>query len=356
LFFAPSCADRIGIYDLSSGTFGGLAIREAESSRHLKFHTVFAHKEYVFFFGFSYPAIIKLNTVTWRMTYISDWIEPLKRFTVNDDKLYLGAGCVNGNSVVLPAQSANAVVCFDMETCVSSIWEIPSRNSGYDDICYDGEHYWLASRHSRGSVIKWNPAKGVTELDIPGGWADGDYWTVCYAGGYAWYLPMPGNTAFKVNTTSDEIETAEPFMPECLIRSNEGNPTAANYYFAPKALDNVIYAHTGKSNTRISYNANTGERREEKIIVSAEDRKKIISDTMLNHGDKASIRTIKDCVFTESETFTLHDFLDRLMNGSEETWNKIKEAQTAVCLENIANADGTAGQKIYDELKRTILG
>lgn len=355
IFVASSCEDSITVYDKKSAQLIQIALNRMNNPQNFKFYATHSYNEYVYLFGFSYPAIIKLNAITLEVEYITDWVKPLCKQTTNADNLFLGAGFVIDKEVILPAQSANSILVFNMESCASRIIAVPSKNSGYVKICFDGENYWLSARHSGGTVVKWHPERGVTEIEIPNGWVDGDYWNICCANGYAWYFPTLGNTAFKVNVDTHEVEIAEPFMPECRLRSSNGDNKTANYLMA-LAEGDIIYAHTGTSNMRILYNTKTGERREEAIVISAKDSKKITNDMVLNHCNKESMKSMNDCIFRESATFTLGDFIDQVVNGSEEIWNKVKETQLEVCRENIANADGTAGQKIYGEIKRMILG
>jgi hypothetical protein len=362
LYFAPFYANCIGTYDLKSCLFDKLAIKNLNSPRNHKCYTLCAYGSCVYIFGLTYPSIIKLNTDTKQMTYISDWITPLKKLRTNDDNYFFSAVSVRGNEAVLSTLSANAAVIFNMDTCRSKIIEIPSKNNGYQDICFDGEYYWLAARYSGGTIVKWHPERGVVEIPVPNGWADSDYWYVCYANGYAWYFPIHGNTAFKVNTTTDGVEIAEPFMPERRFgNENKTSQTASHNYYMAYAAGGIVYAHTSRSNTLIAYNTVTGERREEAIAISAEDRHKLVNDTVLRYCNKDLLQSMGDCVFMEcvfmeSETFTLNDFLDRLSDGSKETWDKVKETQIELCRENITNADGSAGKAIYEEVKRIILG
>jgi hypothetical protein len=355
LFLAPQTADFIGVYDMESSQFGRIALEDMCAPGRYKFHEVATYGEYVYMFGFAYPAIIRINARTQEITYITDWVGPLQEQKINEDGLWLGDGHVCGKEIVLPAESANAALVFDMDSCQSKIIPIPSKNSGYVKICFDGDSYWLSARHSGGTAVKWHPVKGTEEIEIPDGWADGDYWNMCYANGFAWYFPTLGNTAFKVDTATDRAETAEPFMPECRLRESKGADQLANYIVA-YADGDIIYAHTGVSNTHISYNTKTGERREEAIAISAGDRKRVVDDIVLRRCDRDMVRSMYDCVFGESTVFALEDFIGQLTAGSGEVWESAKKIQIETCRENIANADGTAGQKIYDDIRRTVLG
>jgi len=355
IFIASSSDDSITVFNKNTYQLTKLALKAMKNPRAYRFRMACSCSEFVYMFGFSYPAIIKINSITLEVEYITDWLNSLCKQPANTDNLFLGVGCVIDNEVILPAQSANSILFFDMESCTSRIFAVPSKNSGYVSICFDGDSYWLSARHSGGTVVKWHPERGATEIEIPNGWADGDYWNLCYSNGYAWYFPTLGNTAFKVNVETHEVEVAEPFMQECRLRTSSGDANAVNYIMA-RAEGDVIYAHTGESNTHISYNTKTGERREEAIVISAEDSKKIINDTVQSHCNRDLMKSLNDCIFRESSTFSLEDYIDQVVNGPEEIWDKVKEIQLEVCRANITNSDGTAGQKIYDEVKRMVLG
>ena len=354
LFMAPSTSKDIGVYDLHSDKLSSIAIRDFTGNILHRFHECFAYKDNVFFFGVAYPAILKLDTITENITYITDWVSPLEKLKINNDNLFFGSGCVNGHEVILSAQSANAVLIFDMDDGTSNIVAVPSENKGYDDICFDGEYYWLAARHSGGTIVKWSPEKGAVEIPVPNGWAEGSYWVVCYANGYVWYFPSRGKFVFKVNVTTHEMEIAEEFMPECRLREQKGDMKTANYFMV-RAVGNVIYAHTGTSHTYIKYNTETGERREERITISREIREKLADDIESTHCDADALCTVVDCMFRESDVFNLNDFVERIVNSPQGMQEKLREAQIRVCRANIINSDGTAGQKIYDELKKLVL-
>ncbi|MCL2078864.1 MAG: WD40 repeat domain-containing protein [Oscillospiraceae bacterium] len=354
LYFAPSCADYIGVYDKKNDSFETLCFADLGSARNNKFSFAYVYGNNIFFCGFTYPAIIRLDTTTGALSHYSDYVPKVSSLDTNNKKLFFDAGCADGNKIYLPVYSANAVVAFDMDTYKSTVIEIPSKNNGYDDICFDGDYFWIASSHSEGTVIKWHPEKGATEIEIPNEWAIGDYWSVNCVNGYAWFLPCYGDAAFKINTITNEVEIAEPFIHPCRPKANEKDKTFA-YYFRKSVVNNTIYAHTGTGNTHISYNTATGDLRETKIIINDEDREKILFDTVLSHRGNNSPNSMSDCMFRETTAFSLDDFMNQLPNDQMKTSKKINEMQAEGCRKGIANENGTAGQKIYEEFRKVAL-
>ena len=106
--------------------------------------------------------------------------------------------------MVLPAQSANALVIFNMASCTAKVIEIPSKYRGYHDICYDVRSYWLSPRYSGGTAVKWDHADGCNEIPVPDGWMEEDYGFLSYANGYVWNFLWFGSAVFKINVANNE--------------------------------------------------------------------------------------------------------------------------------------------------------
>jgi hypothetical protein len=356
LYFAPDSADAIAVYDKETGVFSSIGIKDLGNKHYYRygFSTAYANGSDVFFFGRVYPAIIKLDTVTGICEYYSDYITRLNRMKIDSRIGYLGHGFANGSDMVLPVIDANAIVVFDMANCSAKVIEVPSKHKGYLDICYDGEGYWLAPNHSGGTVVRWNPTDGCSEMPVPDGWADGDYWWTCFAAGHVWYFSLITATAYKVNTASNEIEVAEPFVTG-LCQSDKSKKAKVATFYKPYAYGSKIRVCRGKSNTLISYDADTGERREERILLTDENRNRLIALCIQDRLKSKSIDSIADCVFHDTTVFTLADYIEMLLNAPAETLDGIKETQLGVCRNTISNQNGTAGIEIYSEMKRQAL-
>ncbi|MCL2539055.1 MAG: hypothetical protein FWE66_01820, partial [Oscillospiraceae bacterium] len=127
LFFAPSIADEIAVYDIKTGKFIKIGLVEpecmADNTGRSKFTRAVMYNNSVFLIGFTYPAIVRLNTDNYEISYYDDWVETLDDVTDGEND-YFNHYCVTGNLLALPARSTNSVVIFDMQTLVSKTYKV----------------------------------------------------------------------------------------------------------------------------------------------------------------------------------------------------------------------------------------
>jgi len=355
LYFAPSGSNNIGVFDLSTGQFDSIRFEGSSSPFNHKFSYACTFGANVFFFGTSSPEIIKLDTNNGSFSYYSDHILPLKKLQCNSDGVYLGIGFAIERQVFLPAQSANALVVFDMENCTTDIISIPSQHRGYSSICFDGESFWLAPRRSGGTIVKWNKTDGVTELKVPNDWADGSFWTVCFASGRVWYFPTTSGTAFVVNPATNEIELSEAFSEECLLRTKETTAPSIVTFYIPQVLKDSILVHKGLSNTLVQYYPLTAKTREERIVLSPEYRRSL-NDFFLSTYKNDSYKTSwVGRAFAENACFSVSDYLDAMHSFPEAVSNETGFKQIAEQKKDTIHKDGMSGLAILNEIKRLSL-
>jgi hypothetical protein len=362
LYIAPRLSNEILIYNISSDEFKRISIlNQPYQSKFAyniiqKFCMAISYGDYVFFIGYSYPAIVRLNINNNSIDYFTDWISPLEEIMQSSDGVYFLNGYITGEKLLLPACNANAVVEFEMDTCVSKIYEVGIKNNSYRDICFDGCDYWILPRRSS-YVIKWNPKTDTYKEynTFPEGFISGkvSFFNIHFLNGYVYLIPYHANMAIKINVKTDEISIAEPFQSECEIECEQSN--IFNYLTSINVGDKV-YAFTGKTHRLIGYDCKTGERREEEILFPESEIIKMNEKSPdLFYKPVSSCMNPNDCIFHEGGFLKLQGFIQYTIHDSEEK-AALSEKQIELRKSVTANPDGTAGAKIYNHVKRAVLG
>lgn len=169
LVFVPFSAQRIAVYEKKTGAFIYIPLEKQEMGGEIpyreeaKFYAGVRYKHWVYMFGYTYPAILRLNMETRRVEYFKDWFhDPALRFTFRKDGCFHTGKIVQQNTVLLPFLNADAVLEWNLETCRWHIYPVGKNNSGFMGIVSDGTWYWLVPRR-KGPVLKWDKAAGLTE-------------------------------------------------------------------------------------------------------------------------------------------------------------------------------------------------
>lgn len=349
LYFAPCTSNEIGVFDLNTEQFEKIPFRnplqhkKTASDLYAKFAAVSTCKKWVYFVGSYYPAILRYDTVTGEINYFDDWLEPLTKLLHKENFPYLSSCSVAGSVLLAASANANAVVEFDMESCVSTVHEVGSKENFYSGICFDGNSYWLAPYHG-GAVVKWDPRTlAWTEYD---GYPPDillkqfSFAHIGYAAGYVWLLPANANMALKINVSSGVMEQADEFLKE---------DDYARIHFEYVTPDGrKIYTHSLKKICFTEHDSIISLSNEHHSSVSNEDNLLKTLDKLRN---KALFPTAKQGFFYEHGFCTLRDFLDNL-GGSNQSTASSRQAELQKC--QIAKGNVTAGKAIYEYCKNEV--
>lgn len=359
LYFAPGSANEIGVFDILTNALFKIPI-EIPQTLHktkyfpeAKFFASVQYKKWIFFVACSYPAFIRYDLETQELKYYSDWVEKLEKYSsTTEDVFFRQQACVRGNQFVIAACNSNAVVVFDMDDCVSQVFEVGSKGCRYSGICYDGETYWLSPR-GVGPVVNWDPKKlvFVEYHDFPLDYnpVGLSFWNINYAGGYVWLFPNRANLALKIDVPSKIMSVADVFQQECAFNASEGWSLQENYIMS-HSDGNKLYAHTGKSNQFMEYEVDRDRMEYHNIIIDSRGYRLIKSSLCKKAAD--DVHNLADCVYQEDNENTLEDFLDYISTRPYYDYMKpVLEKQQRLIKENFNNSDGTAGVKILRTMK-----
>ena len=369
LYFSPLSAERITIFDMKNGTFHMIPFDEPPTytsgnyNKGAKFISVVSYKSWLFFIGCSYPAIIRMNASTGELDYFSDWINKITRYVTHPDDPYWAMGfCVIENHLFLTSLCANVIMDFDMDTCSSKIHQVGSKGNCYSAICYDGKEFWLSPKNDT-PVVSWNPENNhfvehnITLDDYVG--CDSSFWTICSTNNKIWLFPFYSNKAICIDKdVESRVVAAEAFQEAYSVKTNYSPKTGLGSYIMAKAIGDVIYAHTGRDNKFIAFNTANNERREEHIMLSEEQSIQLNQLGSLSYLEKAKYcGTHLDCIFNETPLTDLESYLDYVVNMSKSMENDSLSCKQMELFKNtIINADGTAGEAIFNYAKKLMLG
>ncbi len=367
MYFAPGIADSIAVYDMKDNTFSQIAIAKHKETKGLKyfsvskFSNVIVYKKAVFFVASSYPAIIRLDSISGEMEYITDWVPVVTGMTNDmDDLFFADKLVVQDNCIVVASCCSNAVVRFNMDTFTSTIYSVGSSSNRYSGICYDGVDYWLSPR-SNGPVVRWNMSTNqLSEYgDYPDGYSAGEFSFrgIIYAEQHVWLFPIYANMCIKICIDTGEMTIAEDFQSACLDGDIGPVSNDHNYVFASTDSHDKILAYAGKRGTLIAYDPKTGVRREDVVMFKMNSS---LSKTLFNASDITS-DDLNDFNYYESPFMNppfmnLCDFLDHVVNPDHAEISDIRgQRQVELRGREIAHSDGKAGEAIFAYLRGKVL-
>lgn len=167
IIIVPLLAKKIWVYSLESREWKSVDIEKCRVyGRGTYFRHAIQHKNSLFFIGGHYPAIVKMDLPSCRLTYLK---EPFLRYTESEEsgELYFRGDFVyKEDTLYLASGRDNAVLIYNLDTQTYKWLEIGKKENRYSGIMWDGKHYWLSPRKNT-SIIKWDGCDSVTEYEIP---------------------------------------------------------------------------------------------------------------------------------------------------------------------------------------------
>jgi hypothetical protein len=168
LVLVPFNAEKIWIYDLSEGSWHGIALGEI-GKKPYKFLGAAVYDEYVYMLGYHYLGIIRLNIHTSTIEIIK---LPYKE--CGDGLFFID--CIKKDEwLYTPVMLENKVLKLNLGTGEYKMISVGDSKNRYVGIGWDGEWFWLPPRRN-GSYVLWDGADQVREYALPGEFTAGhDY-------------------------------------------------------------------------------------------------------------------------------------------------------------------------------------
>lgn len=268
LVFAPGMAKRIAVYDLEYGTITYIPLKPLEeqpkeSQDEIKFWNTFRYRSCVYLFGYSYPAIIKINMRTMKVQYITDWLEEIEEsIDVGDNNGYFADGIViSGDLAVIPVGCMRAVLELNLKTGHVKLRKLKVSMNGVGGISsINGEDVWLVGRGGKANRVScWNQKtdyiKEFMLADVDENLADPFYAPICTKD-QVFLMPMSGPCIYEI-----KIDTGEVNKSDILKRQFRDNRVPLPWWktMAPKLNGDRMFFLTCDDTRWQEYNVITGE-------------------------------------------------------------------------------------------------
>jgi hypothetical protein len=368
LYLSPFWAADIVKYDLETGTLTGIPCPYEPGLEvdKLFFHGV-AYGDFIFYTPSTIPAFMRFNTLTNEVDFYSDWLTPLmEQIKEKNEAFYRSIGgdsetdwlaplkemneqrqkvlflepAITGSTIWMASCGTNAVVEFNMESCRHRIHEINQNGwgsgcgYGYSGICFDGEHFWLTPYHNT-QLVKWNPLTGVTasfdDLFLEDNIVGIPFCAPIYHLGKIWLLPREAKHAVTIDIRTGQSNLIPEYETDC--RETDGQPIWK--YLWAQLLGDTIYTYNPHRGMLVEYNFVTHTLRRKTIDYPKE---------ALKHKDMIALEALnrEEKTYYEGEDYCLADYLNFLSQRRSPGRQEKNPYQ------------GTAGQAIYDYVKRAV--
>lgn len=155
LFFVPSRASNIFIYNLKNGVFSKIRLNnEYQNHKYYKenhkFESSFLIGNNIYMFGCTFPAIVKLNMDTLEVIYIDIGIEG------DFSKGFFYKGTIKENIIWCACMSFPVVLRFDTSDDSIKAINIETSNSGFSSIAFIDDCAYITGRgNNANAVVKY---------------------------------------------------------------------------------------------------------------------------------------------------------------------------------------------------------
>ncbi|MBB6732243.1 hypothetical protein [Cohnella zeiphila] len=332
LFFAPSAADAVAIYDIEAGTWEKIAfelsVQEAGQLffPEYKFGDIKRYKNWLFFIPLSYPAIIRYDLDTGKIEYINKWIKQLEPYIFDKAEVWFAQSVQEGSQLLLPACNANAIVIFDMETCKSVVQTVENVQHGFEGVCGDAEQYWLTPRKHT-EIVRWNRKDNTfTKLnEFPQEFVGGTYsFTLpIYANRSVWLLPKQANQIIQINEEDGKMT------------SFDGFPIEARPFYYTQMIENKIVTVSCRENQLIEWGIQEATAQVYAIVVSSDDDARMDGQGVFGNYNY------------EEHATSLNKFCEYITGRDRSSVNV--EQQMKRVVQELTNFDGSAGKAIFQK-------
>lgn len=168
IYFAPAFAKNIAVYDIAKDRFEQIVLAEHVRAKGevQMFLVTQQYKEFVFMLPAQARCIIKINTLTGDVEYITDWLDMYKDTVFHNEKdvLFGHQSVLINNKLYCPFYCSNNLLELDCDTLKVNVYKLGEVNNGYNSACFDGKYIWMVS-NSSDCIVKWNTmTRSVDEI------------------------------------------------------------------------------------------------------------------------------------------------------------------------------------------------
>ena len=342
LIFSPSEAEKIAIYDLNQNSMNYIQIKKLDrhykqSQNEAKFWNIIRDHSDVYLLGYSYPAIVKINLETMKVTYITEWVKEVEEYIEDgDSRGYFGDGYVIiDDSVLIPLGCMNAILELNLRKCLTRLKKINVSMKGIGGLSSaDGENIWLVGKSSRTNLVAcWNvKTDRVKEYEVPDmeeNILDPFYAPIC-AQKKIFFMPMSAPFIYEIDNDSNNVKKSSALERKFGDRAGALWPWWR--IMAPRIEGDWLRYITCDDLGWHEYNVTTGERRECYIYIeeSAGENKLYFDSLYSNYRERRQLifeRKIPLRYLIEREIETDNQYLcekDRKFFSGKKLYDRVR--------------------------------
>lgn len=163
IYLIPFYAKKMMVFDIKKELFSEIELDEDVFKMKQDgpfFMAVESYARYLYVFPAYSKFILRVDTDTNEVAYISGWEKEIEEFSFEKNDGYFRRQVVLlDDKMYVPFCTANAVLELDCVTMKYKIHQLGQQNMGYSGIGFDGKAFWLSARKGD-SIVKWVPHTG----------------------------------------------------------------------------------------------------------------------------------------------------------------------------------------------------
>lgn len=310
LYFTPSHAKYIGVFDKKSRTFSNIdyslrQLDELDKSIEWNFYPACEYNGCIYFFPHQREYILKLEAATGKMTKIPFITDDLKVRNIGGTWFF--GIYVQDNIVYAPFNGVNAVLNLNMSNDEVYIYEVGEQGTGFADMCYDGENFWLAPMHGS-EIVKWDNKKNISER-IPftiNGNRDYVFWGCEFLNNVVYLIPNAYNKVLTIEINSNTEYLVREYID---IDDTDKGIYYSNYIFCGSDQNHILLFDKDTYLSEID---------KEKKVIRCEQLKLNPKNEMDYEAFISRLQTKifrdKEQTNFESKIFPLGDYIQKVIN------------------------------------------
>lgn len=363
LYFSPSSAGAIAIYDLSNSSLRYIELplpKEKNYNAQSKFSKIIECDGSLYFIPSKYPGIVKLNMEDNSTEIIDRWVQPFEKMIFDAERGYFSNGVFDEahGLLFLASTNANVIMIIDLNNDTTTLISIGSDKCGYLDILLIGDTYWLVAFH-KSALVSVNIADNAIneyKIDLEGMPKDGygQFQKLIHFDNSLYLVPGNIDRMVKFDLSNHSFSYVDDFCPNSLKGDNSPESNHTGYFYVSSNNTDKIYVTEIQSNQFIEYDPIKGLLRQESVRITDG-----LSDFQNFLIKRQGIRfdNANSCAFREHPyAASLENLLDMTLQHLPEPWlNELLDKQVELRYAEISHPDGKSGVEIYEKCKKAVL-
>lgn len=222
LVLTPGCADYIVVYEMDTKLVHKIYLDNVKNDDFYeiyKFWDSYVFQDYVYMLGFTYPAIIKLDTRTMSIEYLTDWIPFIKNRMKEKEYGYLYQGKVIGEAAWISCGWTNAMLKLNLLNDQFEYYVIPAQIFGCGAFSYDGKCFWIGEWYKRfEKILCWKPGENrIKVIEVKENTNNGPFRSIMDIGNKLLLFPYANTPIYQIEKESG-IVTISDLNQYCSIK------------------------------------------------------------------------------------------------------------------------------------------